>query len=126
QSHKKLAYYTYKKMVEVLEDSDWKNIQAVRESDDVHVYKFVKNGKAIYVAWWDYFNDPAYTRGKAKPVTITGLQGSTATVTEAVPRFSSGAEVTDFNTAFNKGTLSIVNGTVTLTLGENPVFVEVQ
>ena len=42
---KKLGYYMYKKMTEVLEGSDWGSIETVRESGDVYIYKFVKNGK---------------------------------------------------------------------------------
>ncbi|MBI5379163.1 MAG: hypothetical protein HZA23_03295 [Nitrospirae bacterium] len=45
-------------------------------------------------------------------------------VTEAVPPFSSGAEVTSYATAFRQQTLPVTNGTVTLQLGESPVFVE--
>jgi hypothetical protein len=125
QSHKKLAYYTYKKMVEVLEGSDWKNIQTVQESGDVYIYRFIKNNKPIYIAWWDYFNDSTYTQGQTKQVTITGLQGNTATVTEAVPKFSSGKEVTDYNNAFKTETKPVTGGQVTISLGDSPVFVEV-
>jgi hypothetical protein len=125
-SHKKLAYYSYKKLIEVLEGSDWSNIQTVQESDGIHVYRFTKNSKPVHVAWWDYFNDATYTPGMTKPASITGLQGSSALVTEAVPRFSSGAEVTGYQTAFTKATLTVTSGAVTLTLGESPVFVEVQ
>jgi hypothetical protein len=123
-SHKKLAYYTYKKMVEILEGSDWNNIQTIQEAGNVYIYKFTKSGRPIYVAWWDYFNDATYTSGKTKQISLTGLQSNTALVTEAVPKFSSGAEVTDYNAAFRKDTLSVISGTVTVLLGENPVFIE--
>ncbi|MBI3753240.1 MAG: hypothetical protein HY266_04235, partial [Deltaproteobacteria bacterium] len=52
-SSKKLAYYTYKKMVETLEGSDWNNIQTIQEKDGVYIYKFQKGGKKIWVAWND-------------------------------------------------------------------------
>ena len=122
---KKLAYYTYKKMTETLEGSDWNTIQTIQESGDVYIYKFTKSSKPIYVAWWDYFNDATYTQGKTKQVTITGLQGSTATVTEAVPKFSSGKEVTDYSAAFKTETKTVTGGQVTISLGDSPVFVEV-
>jgi hypothetical protein len=123
-SHKKLAYYAYKKMTEILEGSDWSAVQTVREAGDVYVYQFTRNGAPVYVAWWDYFNDPAYTPGKTMPVTITGLTGNTVLATEAVPPFSSGAEVTEYATAFRQQSLPVTNGTVTVQLGESPVFVE--
>ncbi|MEK7850017.1 MAG: glycosyl hydrolase, partial [Candidatus Omnitrophota bacterium] len=49
----KLSYYTYKKMVEVLEGSDWDNIQKIQESGGIYIYKFNKSGKNIWVAWND-------------------------------------------------------------------------
>lgn len=125
-SHKKLAYYTYKLMVEKLEGSDWDNIHTVQESGDVYTYKFIRNGKPIHVTWWDYFNDSTYTQGKTKTVSLTGLQGNSVLITEAVPKFASGKDVTDYSTAFRKETLNVTNGTVTLNLGESPVFAEVQ
>lgn len=125
-SHKKLAYYSYKKMIEVLEGSDWAGIQAVRESDGVYVYRFPKNGKSVYVAWWDYFNDAGYVPGTTREVPLSGLPGSTVLVTEAVPQFASGAEVSGYQTAFTKVTMPITSGAATLTLGESPTFVETQ
>lgn len=125
QGVKKLAYYTYKKTVELLDGSDWNSIETVRESNNVYIYKFMKNGSSVYAAWWDYFSDPAYTPGKTLQVKLTGVQGSSAISTEAVPKFAAGAEVTDYSSAFNTNTLLITNGTVTLSLGTKPVFVEV-
>ena len=121
---KKLGYYMYKKMTEVLEGSDWGSIETVRESGDVYIYKFVKNGKAVYAAWWDYFNDGSYTPGKTITVTLSGLNGTSAVVTEVVPKFATGAEVTDYSSAFNTGTVAVSGGSTTLTLGDSPVLVE--
>lgn len=125
RGEKKLGYYAHKKMTEMLEGSDWNNIQTLQESGYVYVYKFLNNGKAAHVAWWDYLNDPAYTQGMTKQATIAGLQGTKATVTEAIPKFSSGWEVTDYSTAFRKEALNVTNGAVSLSLGSNPVFVGV-
>lgn len=63
--------------------------------------------------------------GNRKTISLTGLQGSSALITEAVPKFSTGKDVIDYGTAFNTQTVLISNGTVTLTLNENPVFMEV-
>lgn len=121
---KKLGYYTYKKMTEMLEGLDWSNIQTIQESDNVHIFKFAKNNAPVYVAWWDYFNEPSFAPGNTKTIFITGVQGNSALVTEAVPRYSNGKDVIDYATAFNTQTLLTSNGMVTLTLNENPVFVE--
>lgn len=116
QSHKKLAYYTYKKVVEVLEGSDWNNIQTIQEKDDVYIYKFIKNGKPIWVVWND--NSPS------KQITISGISLSQAKITEAIPKYELGKDVTDYNNAFNTETKSVGSGKITITLKDKPVFVE--
>ncbi|KKR77652.1 MAG: hypothetical protein UU20_C0003G0027 [Parcubacteria group bacterium GW2011_GWE2_40_8] len=116
KSHKKLAYYTYKKMVEVLDGSDWNNIQTIQEKDGIYIYKFTKNNKSIWVAWND--NDGS------KQVTISGITSSQVKVTEAIPKYESGKEVTDYSAAFNTETKTVSGGKVTITLKDAPVFVE--
>gem|GEM_PF-1545773 len=115
-SHKKLAYYTYKKMVEVLEGSDWKNIATIQAQDGIYIYKFTKQGKPIWVAWND--------NSQEKQVTISGINSSQVKITEAVPKYETGKEVKDYNTAFNAKTKSVINSKASLTLAESPVFIE--
>ncbi len=115
-SHKKLAYYTYKKMVEVLEGSDWDSIQTIQESDNVYLYKLTKTGRLIWVAW----NDSSATQ----QISISGITSSQVRVTATIPKYESGKDVTDYSTTFQMDTLAVVNGSVSLQLGENPVFVE--
>jgi len=116
QSHKKLAYYAYKKMVEVLEGSDWKNIATVQEQNGIYIYKFTKQGTPIWVAW----NDSSVTR----TITISGITSNRVRATEAVPKYESGKEVADYTTAFQTDTLVVTNGAAALTLGQRPVFIE--
>ncbi|MBI3378711.1 MAG: hypothetical protein HY035_10000 [Nitrospirae bacterium] len=115
-SHKKLAYYTYKKMVEILEGSDWNNIQTIQESDGVYIYKFTKNGKPIYVAWNDNSGE--------KQITISSITSGSAKITEAVPKYDSGKDVSDYSAAFNTETESVADGKITITLKDKPVYVE--
>lgn len=122
---RKLGYYAYKKMTEVLEGSDWSSIETILESGDVRVYKFTKDNSPISVAWWDYFNDASYTSEKTIDVLLTELTGTTALVTESIPKFDTGADVTDYSTAFTANTLSISGHSLTLKPGENPVYVQV-
>jgi hypothetical protein len=124
-SHKKLAYYAYKKMAELIEGSDWGGMQTIQESNDVKVYKLMKNGRPVYVAWWDYYDNPLYIPGSTKQAIIYGITGSAVKLTEAVPLGNSGLDVADYTTAFHTEELAVSNGSVTLRLGENPVFVEV-
>ena len=113
---KKLAYYTYKKMTEVLEGSDWDNIETIQEKDGVYVYKFTKNNKPVWVAWND--ND------SEKQVTISGINSSSVKTTEAVPNYESGQEVMNYNTAFKTEAKQVTNNKLVTTLNETPVFVE--
>ena len=115
---KKLAYYTYKKMVEVLDGSDWNNIQTIQEKDGIYVYKFNKSGKNIWVAWND--------NSAEKQITISGISSIQVKITEAVPKYDSGKDVTDYLTAFNTETKSVQGGKIIITLKDKPVFAETQ
>src|SRR3989338_696317 len=115
-AHKKLSYYTYKKMVEVLEGSDWNNIETIQEEDGIYIYKFIKNSSPVWVAWND--------NEAEKQVTISGMQSKQARITEAVPKLESGKDVIDYNGAFDVKREKIKNGKVTLILKDIPVFIE--
>jgi len=119
-ANKKLAYYAYKLMTQKLEGSDWSNVKEIYNKDSVYAYKLTKNGKSIYVLWWDYFDDASYISGNMKTVQMSdlGISGSVK-LTEGVPKYSTGSEVSDFSSAFNIKTIS---GSVSL--GENPVYLE--
>ena len=102
--------------MEILEGSDWNNIQTIQEKDGVYVYKFIKNGKSIWVAWNDNAGE--------KQITISGINSSSIKITEAVPNYSSGKDVTNYSAAFKTEVKQITNGKLTITLDEAPVFVE--
>jgi len=112
----RLSYYAYKKMVEVLGGSDWKNIQTIQESDGIYIYKFTKQGKPIWVAWNDNSTE--------KQITISGITSNQAKITKAVPEYETGKGVTDYNTAFSAETKSVANGKIMMSLNDKPVFVE--
>lgn len=114
---RKLSYYTYKKMVEVLEGSDWSNIQVIQERDGIYIYKFMRHGRPIWVAWND--------NSGSKPVMISGVGSKQVKITQAVPRYKSGKEVADYDSAFEIETKPATNGQVTFALGDSPVFMEV-
>jgi hypothetical protein len=112
----RLSYYTYKKMTEILEGSDWDNIQTIQESDDIYSYKFNKNGEQIWVVWND--------NEQEKQITISGIDSSQVKITEAISNYNSGEDVTDYNIAFNTETKSVASGRITITLKDIPVFME--
>lgn len=120
---KKLSYYTLKKLVERLGDSDWESIQKVSEgADQVYIYKFTKTGSgaAVHVAWWDYFDDV----GESRSVTINVGDAPQVTVTELIPPYESGAQITEYASAFRPETKAVLNQEVTLQLGTSPVLIE--
>jgi hypothetical protein len=114
--NKKLSYYAYKKMVEVLDGSDWANIQIIQESDGIYIYKFTKKGKPIWVAWND--------NNQSKTINLNIGNIKSIKITEAVPKYNSGKEITNFNAAFNTESKTVQNNQITLTLNDVPVFIE--
>lgn len=113
---KKLSYYTYKKMTEILEGSDWGNIQTIQEKDGIYIYKFMKNGKQTWVAWND--------NSENKQIAISGIILSKVKITEAVPKYEFGKNVMDYSTAFNTDIKTPSNGKISITLTDKPVFAE--
>jgi hypothetical protein len=113
---KKLSYYTYKKMVEVLEGADWKYIQVIRESDGIRIYQFLKNDNHVWVAWND---NPS-----SQQVMFTVGDISSVKITEAVPRYESGKDVVDYNTAFHTEKRMVANRQIDIALGEVPLYIE--
>ncbi|MFQ6087666.1 MAG: glycosyl hydrolase 53 family protein [Candidatus Methanofastidiosia archaeon] len=129
---KKLSYYTYKLMTEKLEGSDWNNIKIVKEEQNdtygIHLYKFTNRttGSPIWVGWWDCFDEQKCSKMKIDiQVEIDlGRDIYQAKITEAVPKYESGRDVTDYDTAFESETRSVIDGKITITLKEIPLFVE--
>jgi hypothetical protein len=117
QGVRKLGYYTYKKMTEFLEGSNWDNIQTVEELDGIHIYKLTNEGQPVWVAWNDNLEETE--------VTIPAIAFSHVQVTEAVPKHDSGEDVLDYENAFNRNTKSVQNGQAILKLGSTPVIVSV-
>jgi len=93
----KLSYYTYKKMVELLEGSDWENIQIIQEKDGIYIYKFTKKatGKSVWVVWND-------NQGARKIRITLGRDTKDVKIIEAVPEYRTGEEVTNYATAFRE------------------------
>lgn len=51
QSHKKLAYYSYKLMVDKLADSG--DITTLNLGKGIYAYKFLKGNKPVYILWYE-------------------------------------------------------------------------
>jgi len=126
-SHKKLVYYTYKLMIEKFEGSDWDNIEKIIDGEDnVYLFKLSKKDtdESVYAAWWDYFNEPGYTAGATRSISLHGIRGNVVTVTDVVPDCEDGSHVSDYQTAFTAIQCPVINGAASITLGEDPVLIE--
>lgn len=88
---KKLAYYAYKKMVELLGGADFSSLRTLKEEDGAHLYRFMAEGRPLWVAWSD--NGPA-------TIAVEGLHAAAATVVQSVPSARTGAEVQSYHSAF--------------------------
>lgn len=117
KSFKKLSYFTYKKMVEQLEGADWNNVSTLQDSNGIYIIKFTLQGRRIWAVWND-------TPSGNASITISGINTSKVLVTEALPKFTSGDDVTSYTDAFRKDTFKIINSNVTLTAREMPLFIE--
>ena len=51
ESHKKLAYYSYKKLAETLKGVNPKTIEVLNLGKQLHAYKLSKNGHPVYFIW---------------------------------------------------------------------------
>ncbi len=117
---RKLSYYTYRKMVEELEGSNLDNIQVIHEQDGIYIYEFTRQGKPVWVAW-NESDEPKTVR-----ITLTG-DIEKVRISEAVPGYEKGREVTDYSEVFNELQGRFISGEPTqfeFELGASPVFVE--
>ncbi|MBF0516968.1 MAG: hypothetical protein HQK97_07605 [Nitrospirae bacterium] len=116
-SHKKLAYYTYKKMVETLEGSNWKLTETIRDSDGVFICRFLKGGRHIWVVWSD--------NQQATPVTLNLAAASKVNITMSVPKVFSGKQIADYDSAFvTTAAATDDTGDLTIRAASVPVYIE--
>jgi hypothetical protein len=120
-TYRKLAYYTYKKMTEVLSGADYGSVTTLFDAGNVVIVSFLRGGKPVYAVWWDYFDERSPTGSKTVSFAVPYRR---ARVTDAVPTASSGKQVGSYSTAFAVSTKTTTNGMLTLTLGRDPLFVE--
>ncbi len=81
-----------------------------------YIYKFIKNGKSIWVAWNDNVSE--------KKIVIPAIDSDYVIITDAVPVYSSGKEVTDYSNDFNVKIQPVSGAILNLLLDKIPVFIE--
>jgi hypothetical protein len=125
---KKLSYYTYKKMSEKLTGADWSTVTTLRDGasgDHLYLFRVNKEGKDIYIAWWDYYDEPGFKEGDTKSIRLDEIEGTMAALTKVVPRAESGQQVSDYTTAFETSELPVEDGSLDITLDEDPIIIEI-
>lgn len=155
---KKLSYYSYKRLIETLKGSDWGKIEPINTGvDNTFAYKFIKKDtrEPAYVAWWDWWKDYPrkenevegckttyegdYTAmdecvnnlGKDKMnknITFSFVNTGKIKVTEALPNYTVGAQVNNYDTAFysyevNDKDDGLNDNNFTITLGKRPIYI---
>jgi len=101
-----LGFYSYKLMTEKLKGSDWNNVQTIQESNGIYIYRFIKNGKNIWVAW-----------GNSESITISGINSNQVSITDAVSDKTNPAN-------FNSETRSVSNSEIKIDIKGIPVYIE--
>lgn len=151
-NHPKLMYYSYKKLIEEIVGSD-RNIMKKDLKNNVYLYTTTKNNTPFYIIWWDWYEEfppeityiskceeknihteienciNEYKKAEIKDnnpvITLNIPNTNSVKITESIPKYTTGKEVMDYNTAFNSETKEVINGKLTLTLGKNPVYIEI-
>lgn len=127
-SHKKLAYYSYKLLVETLQNADFNNIKTLLNGkNNVYAYLFVNkiSPKPIIIAWWDYFKENQDNSDKRRVSLNIGLKNSKFTVMSAIPEGKDGYSIkTGKNLSYGKRTISSdSSGNISLELMDIPVYI---
>ena len=121
---KKLSYFTYKLMVQKLAHADWAGIVETNPAENVYQYLFWVGGTPIYVAWYDWFDGT--DNSIQVTLDVSAISTPQAHVAKAVPKFQTGkkADTVPFVQAFKTYITPVTAGTVDISLGKRPVFIQ--
>lgn len=115
----RLSYYTYKLMVDKLGGSNWNNVKRIIDGKDhVYLFQFTKEGRPIWVGWWDWFQD----KGSQKSISIK-VNSDKITITSAIPDAESGDRIKQ-KVIFKSETPKVDSGHATIIFETNPVYIE--
>jgi len=112
---RKLAYWSYKLMVALLDGADWlKTATLEKDRDGAFSFQFFKHGEPIWVLW---------NESGTKEATISIPAGiETVTLVSAVPS-QTGEDVTSLDSAFPRRHLAVAAGRMTVEVGTVPLFI---
>lgn len=108
----KLAYYSFKLMTNKL--SGFSSVDAIKNSGDTFLYKFIVDDRPIYIAWSEL---------DSKEIDLNILGLDKVKVTKAVADFTNGGEIKKKNVEFSDMFREYIVDKY-VRLGKTPVFIE--
>ncbi len=108
---KKLSYYSLKKLIEKIDG--FTEVEKI-DDDKNFVYKFIKNGKSVYVAWSEVGGN----------ITFKNINQDFILMTQTVPKYEQGEDVTNYIDAFEYKKILVKDGEAGVYLNEKPIFIE--
>ncbi|MBN2542609.1 hypothetical protein JXI42_07050 [bacterium] len=122
---KKLGYYTYKKMTEMLEGCEWEAGEDLSIIDsNIFIFRVERDSSPVLISWWDYYRDPHYSPGDTITFSVYDIACDSARITNVVPHYDLGIEVVEYSEAFDVDNVEISGDSLVLNLGVNPIIVE--
>jgi hypothetical protein len=116
EGQKKLAYFTYKLMVNVLDGSDWKKTEYSLTDEGISIFKFFNNSNPIWVIWRENEDQSMFKLGV--PQNTRKLD-----IIETVPNAKSGKDIIGYNNAFKKETRDLSTQAVEIQIGDIPLII---
>ena len=127
---RKLAFHTYRRLVEELGRADWDRLELVRD-DDAVVFRLWVDGKPVYVAWREPTTPgpfrpvpPLFGQGAQGPVSVRlAIGGKAASVTSLIPAAKEGEDIRNGRIIFPSRRIETSGGRVQIELSEEPVLI---
>lgn len=115
-NQKKLAYYSTKKLIEVL--GNMSKVEKIEQKDqDIYLFKFTVDDRDVFIAWHD--------DGEGV-VTLSGINDGIVKITSSVPENAKGGEIINYETAFKNEIKTLNNGQISITINELPVYIQTE
>ena len=113
---RKLGFYTYKLLSEKI--TGYSSVEVIQQSEWVYIYKFVNDGKNIWVAWQDV--------SEKKEVSFEVGDLESVKIIEAIADAERGKDLDDdyYPDFFNTWVGEVENGKFNIALWRSPVFIE--
>ncbi len=113
---RKLAYYSLKKLVSVLDGFEPLKTVTIKDADDTYIFKFTRNMLPVWVMWHD-------GEGSTKERIKIPSGNQSLILTETILPLESGRSVTVSSPSFRKSIIKISDDSAEVEIGEVPLIV---